>query len=150
MKYWLLILFIACNAFAANYGVLGLCSKARGVEHCTLVSGDYRSMSVGDAMVVAAGFDLTRYEFTDAEHEIVNTAGTKVRVRDAFDDRGYKFMVFESRDNLWITDPDGCFMMKYLAGSPDSFRSRYAFTELKDPMSLVGVINECRTKKDTK
>ena len=153
MRYLIAIFLLAISCFAQEYGVMSVCTKVDGKEYCYLSPGEYRSVEMDGTMVVAVGFNIQRYTAVTKETVLTNGNGTTVRFWEADDDTGNRFIMHRSRDNLFITDTTGCAMMKYMAGSPDTFRRIYRFQETDSidlQMKYIVKCRESRAQRKTK
>lgn len=148
MKYLIAICFLAMSCFAQQeYGVMSVCTKVDGKEHCFLSPGEYRTVEVDGTMVVAAGFSIHRYTAIGEERVITNGSGTSVRFWEARDDSGNRYMMHASRNNLFITDTTGCAMMKYVTGGPEMLKRLYRFEETDSIDMQMEFIVKCRENR---
>lgn len=140
------IAIVALSAFASEYGVLSVCTKTGGDEYCHTKESVYSVVSVEGHMVIANGFHIARYELTGKDTLLDNGRGGKVKHNRVSDEKGYPYLLFESRDNLWLADTTGCVTLKYLKGNAETFRKRYTYREVNSA-ELTRLATKCRDER---
>ena len=145
-----LTLFLAFNAFAAEYGVLAVCTKLSGEEYCHVSEGSYRALEIGGRVVIADGFSITRFTVSGAGKALKAKDGSDVKYTPVKDESGEPYMMFDARNNLWISDTAGCLTFKYVAGGRKNFSKLYKFVEMDSVDLAVNMAGRCRAEKDLK
>lgn len=144
MKILVFTLVLAIYSFAAQYGVMSICTKIAGVDYCHLVDGVYRTVDIQGTIVVATGFTIHKFFTAGQDTVFMNSSKAKIRYRQVVDDKGFPYMMFESAENLWLADTSGCITIKYVTGDSGKFRRMYKFEEVDSMDTELGLIEQCR------
>lgn len=143
-------MLLAINALAAEYGVLAVCTKLSGKEYCHVSEGSYRALEIGGRVVVANGFSVTRFTVAGAESVLKAKDGSDVKYTPVTDDAGEHYLMFEARNNLWISDTAGCLTFKYVAGGRKNFSKLYKYVEMDSADVAVNMAGRCRAERELK
>lgn len=144
MKILVFTLVLAIYSFATQYGVMSVCTKIAGADYCHLVDGVYQTVDIEGTIVVATGFTIHKFFTAGQDTVFVNSAKSRIRYRQVVDDKGFPYMMFESKDNLWLADTSGCVTVKYVNGDSNKFRRMYKFEEVDSLDTEFGLIEQCR------
>ena len=148
MRYIISILLLSVYCLAQQqYGVMSVCTKVDGTEHCFLTPGEYRAVEMDGTTVVAAGFNIQKYTSIGKETVFTNSNGSSVRFWESRDEYGNRYLMHASRNNLFITDTTGCAMMKYVTGGPEMLRKLYRFEETDSIDAQMEFIVKCRENR---
>ena len=145
-----LTLLFAINALAAEYGVLAVCTKLSGEEYCHVTEGSYRALEIGGRVVIADGFSITRFTVAGSGKVLKAKDGSDVRYTPVKDESGELYMMFDARNNLWISDTTGCVTFKYVAGDRKNFSKLYKFVEMDSADVAVNMAGRCRAERELK
>ena len=66
------------------------------------------------------------------------------------DEAGAPYLMFEAKNNLWISDTNGCVTFKYVAGDRKSFSKMYKYVEMDSVDLAVNMAERCRESKGIK
>lgn len=144
-----ILLFVICSP-AANYGVLAVCSTVSGEEYCYVSEGQYRALEVGGRLVIANGFSITGF-FVDGGSSVLKSKDrADVLYTPVRDEAGAPYLMFEAKNNLWISDTNGCVTFKYVAGDRKSFSKTYKYVEMDSVDLAVNMAERCRESKGIK
>lgn len=144
MRTWLITLIFAINAFAAQYGVLAVCTRVGGVDYCYVNESRYTALEIEGRLVIANGFNIVRFYLDGPAFTKENRNGAKVKHVKIKDEAGEPYMMMESRDNLWIADTSGCVTMRYVKGNADSYARTYSFAAMDSIEMEMEKVAECR------
>ena len=140
-------MFLAINEIAAEYGVLAVCSTVSGEEYCYVSEGQYRALEVRGQLVIANGFSITRF-FVDGGSSVLKSKDrADVLYTPVRDEAGAPYLMFEAKNNLWISDTNGCVTFKYVAGDRKSFSKTYKYVEMDSVDLAVNMAERCRESK---
>ena len=147
MRIWLITLIFAINAFAAQYGVLAVCTRDGGVDYCYVNESKYNALEFDGRLVIANGFSITRFVLEGKGTTLTNSTGTQVRHVTVKDETGEPYMLMESKNNLWIADTTGCLTMRYVKGGAENYRKAYKYVDVDNLDDVLYKVAVCRDKE---